>query len=111
MTAPDRGPAPALRAPDYAWHNGDVVTWDECVVHVRSQGAFWGANVFEGLRAYWRADQAGCRCFASTSTWRGCGSSMKSLHMRDRTTATPRSCRRAADVLRANAFERTCTSA
>src|SRR5438128_605085 len=42
-----------LRVPRYAWLNGAIVPWDECVLHGRSQGAMWGANVFEGLRAYW----------------------------------------------------------
>jgi branched-chain amino acid aminotransferase len=42
-----------LRVPRYAWLNGAVVPWDECVLHGRSQGAMWGANVFEGLRGYW----------------------------------------------------------
>ena len=44
-----------LQAPRYAWLNGDLVAWDQCVLHARTQGAFWGANVFEGLRAYWSA--------------------------------------------------------
>ena len=39
--------------PKFAWFNGEVVSWDRCVLHVRSQAAFWGANVFEGVRAYW----------------------------------------------------------
>ena len=39
-------------APRFAWLNGAVIPWDRCVLHARSQGAFWGANVFEGLRAY-----------------------------------------------------------
>lgn len=39
-------------APAFAWLNGTVVPFDQCVVHARSQGAFWGANVFEGLRGY-----------------------------------------------------------
>ena len=42
--------------PRYAWLNGDFVTWDACVLHARSPGAFWGANVFEGVRAYLSAD-------------------------------------------------------
>jgi branched-chain amino acid aminotransferase len=45
------------QAPRYAWLNGSVVDWDNCVIHVRTQGAFWGANVFEGLRAYWNGDR------------------------------------------------------
>jgi len=44
------------QAPDFAWQNGRIVPWDECVLHARSQGAFWGANVFEGIRGYWDGD-------------------------------------------------------
>ena len=38
--------------PRYAWLDGKIVPWEDCVVHGRTQGAFWGANVFEGVRAY-----------------------------------------------------------
>ncbi|MGI5308206.1 branched-chain-amino-acid transaminase [Rheinheimera sp. WS51] len=47
----------SLNKPKYAWLNGEKVAWDNCVVHVRTQGAFWGANVFEGVRGYWNAQQ------------------------------------------------------
>lgn len=40
-------------SPDFSWFNGKIVPWDQCVLHARSQAAFWGANVFEGVRAYW----------------------------------------------------------
>ncbi len=43
-------------APEYAWFNGKIVPWDQCVLHARAQAAFWGANVFEGVRAYWQED-------------------------------------------------------
>ncbi|MDN3576661.1 aminotransferase class IV [Chitinimonas viridis] len=39
--------------PAYAWLNGTIVPWDQCLIHARTQGAFWGANAFEGVRAYW----------------------------------------------------------
>ncbi len=39
--------------PEFSWFNGHVVAWEDCVLHGRSQAAFWGANVFEGVRAYW----------------------------------------------------------
>jgi len=39
--------------PAYAWMDGEVIPWNDCRIHVRSQGAFWGANVFEGVRGYW----------------------------------------------------------
>lgn len=44
-------------APKFAWLDGAVVPWAECRLHARSQGAFWGANVFEGVRAYWDEPQ------------------------------------------------------
>lgn len=50
-------------APRYAWLNGEIVPWDQCVLHARNQGAFWGANAFEGLRAYWCADQGQVQVF------------------------------------------------
>ncbi|MEP6018751.1 MAG: branched-chain-amino-acid transaminase [Paracoccaceae bacterium] len=39
--------------PKFSWFNGKTVAWEDCVLHARSQAAFWGANVFEGVRAYW----------------------------------------------------------
>lgn len=40
--------------PDVMWWNGKVVPWDDATVHVTSEVAMRGANVFEGLRAYWQ---------------------------------------------------------
>lgn len=68
-----------MTAPDYAWQNGRLVRWDECVVHARSQGAFWGANVFEGVRAY--ADDGAMRAFRLDDHLARLRRSMKSLHM------------------------------
>jgi branched-chain amino acid aminotransferase len=45
------------KQPHYAWLNGQIVRWEDCVLHARTQGAFWGANVFEGIRAYWLEDE------------------------------------------------------
>jgi branched-chain amino acid aminotransferase len=39
--------------PRVASINGRLTPWEECVVHVRARGALFGANVFEGVRAYW----------------------------------------------------------
>jgi branched-chain amino acid aminotransferase len=50
-------------APRYAWLDGRLVPWDLCVLHVRVPGAFWGANVFEGVRAYWLPDQGQLTAF------------------------------------------------
>jgi branched-chain amino acid aminotransferase group I len=39
--------------PRYAWKDGEIIDWKDCTLHVRSQGCFFGTNVFEGLRGYW----------------------------------------------------------
>jgi branched-chain amino acid aminotransferase len=66
-------------APRFAWLNGRIVPWDRCVVHARSQGAFWGANVFEGVRGYWRDGQI--NLFRLDDHLARLGRSMRSLHM------------------------------
>lgn len=43
-----------MRAYDKIWWNGSIVPWNEARVHVTSDTAQRGLNVFEGLRAYWR---------------------------------------------------------
>lgn len=40
--------------PDRIWWNGRIVPWDEARVHVTSEVATRGMNLFEGMRAYWR---------------------------------------------------------
>ena len=68
-----------MTTPTYAWHNGELVAWEDCVVHVRTQGAFWGANVFEGLRGYWTGH--GVAIFRLEDHLARLRRSMKSLHM------------------------------
>jgi branched-chain amino acid aminotransferase len=41
-----------LRYPEYIWHNGKVIPWNEGTVHVMAAGLQYGASVFEGIRAY-----------------------------------------------------------
>lgn len=43
------------------WWNGELVPWDSATVHVTSETAMRGLNVFEGIRAYWRPAE---RCYA-----------------------------------------------
>ncbi len=67
--------------PQLAWLNGEIVPFAECVLHARSQGAFWGANVFEGLRGYWRAEEATSAIFRGNDHIARLRRSMRSLHM------------------------------
>lgn len=43
------------------WWNGALVPWGEAKVHVTSETALRGLNVFEGMRAYWRSAES---CYA-----------------------------------------------
>lgn len=48
-----------METPPFLLHNGEVVPWESGQVHVWSETAVRGANVFEGLRGYWRDDGSG----------------------------------------------------
>ncbi|MCC7367433.1 MAG: branched-chain amino acid transaminase [Chloroflexi bacterium] len=45
------------RHPTYLLMNGELVLYDDARVHVLSTAFKYGATVFEGLRAYWNAEQ------------------------------------------------------
>ncbi|MCF6775633.1 branched-chain amino acid transaminase [Thiotrichales bacterium 19X7-9] len=34
------------------WHNGALVPWQECKVHILTHGLHYGSGIFEGIRAY-----------------------------------------------------------
>jgi branched-chain amino acid aminotransferase len=70
-----------MQSPRFAWLNGKVVPWDECVLHGRTQGAFWGANVFEGIRAYWCSPPDQLYLFRLDEHLTRLHRSMKSVHM------------------------------
>ena len=95
--------AMAAQAPPYAWLNGSVVPWDQCVVHARSQGAFWGANVFEGIRGYWNEPDGQLYAFRVADHLARLRRSMKSLHMEIGYSDADleQAC---ADLVRANGF-------
>jgi len=93
----------AAAAPPYAWLNGEIVPWDQCVLHARSQGAFWGANVFEGVRGYWNAADEQLYAFRIGDHLARLHRSMKSLHMEiEHTDAELRQA--CVDLVRANDF-------
>lgn len=67
--------------PKFASLNGELVPWDACVLHARSQGAFWGANVFEGVRAYWRDDDRQLNLFRLSDHLDRLWRSMRAVHL------------------------------
>ncbi len=40
------------------WYNGSIVPFESACIHVTSETALRGVNVFEGLRAYWQPTRA-----------------------------------------------------
>jgi branched-chain amino acid aminotransferase len=46
------------------WFNGACVAWEEARVHVWDEVALRGANVFEGVTAFWDAERAAHRLLA-----------------------------------------------
>lgn len=90
--------------PCYAWLDGEIVPWEHCVLHARTQGAFWGANVFEGLRAYWRPAHGPLAIFRLDDHLARLRRSMKFVRME--IAYSDADLREACvQVLRANAFQ------
>ncbi|HLJ08301.1 MAG TPA: aminotransferase class IV [Acidimicrobiia bacterium] len=77
---------PPYADPPYAWMNGGIVAWDDCLLHGRSQGAFWGANVFEGVRGYWSPGTDQLRLFRLDDHLRRLRQSMRALRLAHRIT-------------------------
>ncbi len=42
---------------DFIWMNGKIVPWKEATIHVSAEALLRGANVFEGMRAYWNEEE------------------------------------------------------
>ncbi len=38
---------------EFIWMNGKILPWAEATIHVSAEALLRGANVFEGMRAYW----------------------------------------------------------
>ncbi len=47
-----------LQTPELALKNGDLIPWDQAVLHVGCEGVNRGLSVFEGIKGYWREDGA-----------------------------------------------------
>lgn len=73
--------SPPEAKPRWAWINGAFVPWDECRVHARSQAVLVGAAVFEGVRAYWNADEEEAYLFRFADHSRRLAESMKMTRM------------------------------
>jgi branched-chain amino acid aminotransferase len=49
--------------PTYLWLNGEILRWENATIHISDIGWSTQAAVFEGMKAYWNADQNELFCF------------------------------------------------
>ncbi|ACY15539.1 branched-chain amino acid transaminase [Haliangium ochraceum] len=68
--------------PRYGWMNGQCIPWDQCSLHVSTQAAFFGASLFEGVRAYWNAEREQLYVFRLDEHLRRLEQSAKMLRMK-----------------------------
>jgi branched-chain amino acid aminotransferase len=47
---------PSLQQPEFVYMNGTLCRWEEARLHVASEAAIRGLNVYEGVKGYWQAD-------------------------------------------------------
>ncbi len=93
-------------SPKFLWFNGAVVPWEEAKVHVSTATVLRGANVFEGVRAYWNADERELYIFRNDEHMARLWNSSKIMRMTVPWTKEELT-RAQIEVIRANAFEGT----
>jgi branched-chain amino acid aminotransferase len=89
--------------PTHVWFDGAIVPWADARVHVSTATVLRGANVFEGIRAYWNADERELYIFRNTEHLTRLWNSAKIMRMKVPWTAEQLT-QAEIDVLRANAF-------
>ncbi len=92
--------------PKFVWFDGAVVPWDEAKVHVSTATVLRGGNVFEGVRAYWNADERELYIFRNDEHMARLWNSAKIMRMAMPWTKEQLT-QAQLDVIRANAFEGT----
>ncbi len=90
--------------PQFVWFDGAVVPWDDARVHVSTATVLRGANIFEGIRAYWNAEERELYLFRNDAHLSRLWESAKIMRMTIPWTATELTEAEVA-VLRANKFE------
>jgi branched-chain amino acid aminotransferase len=87
----------------YVWFDGAIVPWEDARVHVSTATVLRGANVFEGVRAYWNADERELYIFRNAEHLARLGNSAKIMRMPVPWTAEELT-QAEIGVLRANEF-------
>ena len=68
-------------SPKYLWHDGDLVEWDQAMIHVSMLGWTAISAVFEGIRAYWDSDHQELHIFQLEAHLKRLFQSMKIMRM------------------------------
>ena len=92
--------------PKFVWFDGKIVPWEQATVHISTATVLRGANVFEGVRAYWNGDERELFIFRNDEHMARLWNSAKIMRMAIPWTKEELT-QAQVDVLRANAFEGT----
>lgn len=92
--------------PKFLWFNGAVVPWEDAKVHVSTATVLRGANVFEGVRAYWNVDERELYIFRNDEHMARLWNSTKIMRMTVPWTKEELT-RAQIEVIQANGFEGT----
>lgn len=66
---------------DFVWMDGEIVPWSEARIHVSADALLRGANVFEGVRAYWEPKERQLYIFRNADHLRRLRHSAKIMRM------------------------------
>ncbi|CAE6737831.1 branched-chain amino acid transaminase [Paraburkholderia aspalathi] len=66
---------------DFVWMDGEIVPWANAQIHVSAEAVLRGANVFEGMRAYWNSDERQLYIFRNEEHLRRLRQSAKIMRM------------------------------
>ncbi|HEV2358490.1 MAG TPA: branched-chain amino acid transaminase [bacterium] len=88
------------------WFDGKIVPWDEATVHVSTATVLRGANIFEGVRAYWNADERELYIFRNADHMARLWNSAKIMRMPIPWSADELT-QAEIDVIKANKFQGT----
>jgi branched-chain amino acid aminotransferase len=70
-----------VKAADYVWFDGAIVPWADAKIHVSAETVLRGANVFEGMRAYWNEEERQLYIFRNEEHLRRLRQSAKIMRM------------------------------
>jgi branched-chain amino acid aminotransferase len=78
---PKQTAATAQESPQYLWHSGKLVEWDQAKVHISMLGWTAISSVFEGVRAYWNPQRQELYIFHLDAHLKRLFQSMKIMRM------------------------------